>query len=75
MGWRKINVNGKEYRWRGSHFVVIQNSEGKRVSAAHLTAAKIKNISENDWERGQWKGTSCGMLTPADIKNYILRTV
>ena len=73
MSWRTIEVNGEQYRWRGSHFVVIQNSEGKRISDPRLTAAGIKGITENAWERGQWKKNPDGMLTPADIKNYILR--
>lgn len=75
MGWRTLEVNGEQYRWRGSHNVVIQNSEGKRISEPTLTAAGIKDISNDAWERGHWKRTTDGMLTPADIKNYIIKTL
>lgn len=72
MSWRNITVKGKQYRWRGNHFVVIQDSEGKRVSAPSLTAAQVKRITELEWEQGHWYGTRNGMLTPVDIKNYII---
>lgn len=75
MGWRKITVNNKEYRWRGSYHVVIQDSEGKRVSPPTLTAPQVKRITPDEWERGKWKITESGMLRPSDIKDWIESTL
>lgn len=71
MAWRKIVVNDKTYRWTGSGNVVIQNAEGKRVSPPFLPAAEIKGITYDQYERGQHKRTTDGMLTPRDISTYI----
>lgn len=73
MGWRKIFVGGKQYRWRGADFVVIQDENGKRVASG--SAPEIKGTDWNVWERGGWKRTCDGMMRPGDVAAYIRRTV
>ena len=34
MNWRRIMVDGRVYRWRGRHFFIIQDDEGKRIAGA-----------------------------------------
>lgn len=73
MGWRNLVVDGKNYRWRGSSFVVIQDAAGRRVGGPRVTAPDIKGISWNDWERGGWKQTRDGMMRPGEVANFIRR--
>ena len=73
MGWRNIVVDGRQYRWRGASFVVIQDQSGKRVAAG--SAPEIKGISWNDWERGGWKITPDGMMRPGEVADFIRRSV
>ena len=70
--WRKIIVDGKNYRWRGADFVVVQDENGKRVAAG--SAPEIKGISWNDWERGGWKITQDGMMRPSEVAAFIRRS-
>jgi hypothetical protein len=73
--WRKLVVDGKNYRWRGSDFVVIQDEHGKRVGGARVTAPQIKGDDWNVWERGQWKRTSDGMMRPGEVAAFIRSAV
>ena len=73
MGWRNISVDGQNYRWRGSRFVVVQDSEGRRVCAG--SAPEIKGITWNDWERGGWKSTPDGMMRPGEVAAFIRRNL
>lgn len=72
MSWRKIEVDGEQYRWRGSKNIVIQNSKGVRISEPVLTPWQLKGITEKAWYSGQYHGIITGMIRPSDIKNYIL---
>lgn len=72
-GWRNIIVDGTKYRWRGhSYVMVITESEEKFASA---TACQIKGITWSDWERGHWKKTPDGMMTPDHVAEFIRRVV
>lgn len=74
MNWRKIVVDEKEYRWTGgSAYVVVQDTNGKRVLGA--SACEIKGITPDVWERGKWKGTSDGMITPGEVAAFIKKKV
>lgn len=63
--WRKIVVDGSTYEYHvGRSYVVFDN--GHRV--------KLNEITGRDWdtiERGQWKKTSDGMVTPKHIAEYL----
>lgn len=66
-----VDVGGTLWVWkvgrRGHH--VVAYSEGGRRLLAH--AADIKGVDPDVFERGQWKVTSDGMLTPADVAKWI----
>lgn len=69
--WRAITVEGETYRWKcGRSFVIIQNSEGKRILEDH--AHNVKGLDPFTFEKGQYKRTSDGMITPEDIRKAIL---
>jgi hypothetical protein len=67
--WRKIVVDGKNYRWRGSSFVIVQDENGRRVAAGNAT--EIKGLTWNDWERGHWKRTNDGMMRPGEVAAFV----
>lgn len=69
MGWRSIVVDGRQYRWRGASYVVVQDKDGNRVCAGN--APEIKGISWSDWERGGWKSTPDGMMRPGEVAAFI----
>jgi len=69
MSWRKIEVDGHTYRWRGGGYVIVQDENGKRVVCAHM--AEIKGISHDAFERGRHKKTSDGMLGIKELADYI----
>lgn len=68
---RKITVDGIEYLYRiGRDFAVIRLPNGKtlRPFITDLTGQR-----PDDLERGRWKKTSDGMVTPRHIKDYLQR--
>lgn len=67
--WRSIEVDGKTYRYRGESYLVIQDSDGRRLAGAPMHS--IKGVDVFVWERGQRKRTSDGMLKPAEIAAFI----
>ena len=67
MSWRKIIVDGKNYRWRGREYYVIQDANGLRVYGAH--GSVIKGLPE--WEWARWDNP----ITPADIAQLIKQRV
>lgn len=69
MSWRKIAVDGKTYRWRCGGSVLVQDENGKRVAC--VSAAKAKGLTEDAFERGKWKQTKDGMITPHDVARLI----
>lgn len=71
MGWRKIEVDGQDYRWKCGDYVVIQDSDGKRVGPNSLGAWTLKGISVYDWERAQHKRSPLCAVTPKDISEFI----
>lgn len=74
MHWRKIVVDEVEYRWAGGDaYVVVQDSNGKRVCGADV--CEVKGITAEAWEVGHWKGTSDGMITPSEVADFIRKKV
>lgn len=67
---RRIHIEGRVWEYsigRGS--AVIKSPDGKR---SDVRLAAIKGGTPNDFERGQWKRTSDGMVTPSEVKVWIL---
>jgi hypothetical protein len=71
--WRKIVVDGKQYRWRGHQFFIAQDSNGYRVFGEHGNV--VKGLSVEAWERGCRKRTPDGAVMPSDIAAYIRKKV
>ena len=68
MKWRRITVDGAEYRWtfgRGSGEVRDENNKKVVVLSGH----KMRGFHE--WERGRAKRTTDGMITPRDVATAI----
>lgn len=70
---RTLIVNEIEYGFMiGKHNAVIRLPSEKKlvVDISQLTNRSIETI-----ERGRKKKNRCGMITPADIKNYIVNNL
>ncbi len=66
---RKIVVNGKTFQYLiGRSAVVIYDDADKR-HYAHV--AEVKGLSPDLIERGQYKKTSDGMITPKNVAHWI----
>jgi hypothetical protein len=68
--WRRVHVSGDAWLYRVGRGggVVIHGPNGEQV---RLHAANLKGQWPSDFERGQWKRTSDGALTPAHVKLFI----
>lgn len=66
---RRIVVAGKAWIWRlGKAYVVAHADCGERRFAA---AHEVKGVTADSWERGKWKRSSDGQLTPADVARWL----
>lgn len=67
---RKVHVGGEVWEFQtGKGNAVIRNPRtGKKTIVDY---AKLTGRDWNTIERGQWKRTTDGMVTPADVKAYI----
>lgn len=67
---RKVHVSGETWEFQtGKGCAVIRNPRtGKKTIVNYV---KLTGRDWNTIERGQWKRTSDGMVTPADVKAYI----
>ena len=69
MSMRKIHIGNEEWEYRvGKETVVLQTPLGSKM---YIGCHTIKGLSPDDFERGKWKKTSDGMITPSEIKAYI----
>jgi hypothetical protein len=69
--WRKITVEGDEFRWRyGRGTVEVRAGREVVLREADYILA---GVSPDDFERGQWKRTSAGMVTPSMIREALLK--
>ena len=67
---RLIVVDGVKWKWRvGKRCGTVAYSEHGERRLTH--ASIIKGISYDTFDRGQWKGTMDGMITPADIAEWL----
>ncbi len=66
---RQIVVGGQKYSYRvGRQNVVIHDADGDRnVVPCH----EILGLTPDTFDRGKWKGTSDGMVTPGKIAQWI----
>jgi hypothetical protein len=66
---RLITIDGNKWKYVvGRCFVKIWPPNGKsKIVWCHT----VKGVDPYVYERGQWKQTSDGMITPKDIENYI----
>jgi (2Fe-2S) ferredoxin len=63
---RKLVIDGETWLYRvGESSVKIRNPEG----LGH--AVDVHTLTGRDVERGRWKRTSDGMVTPGDVRKYI----
>jgi len=68
-GYRRINVQGKLYQWKvGRGSVSVISEEGSKM---HTSISKLMGLTEYEVEKGKWKRWLS--ITPADIKDYILK--
>lgn len=71
---RIISVGGVRWKWRvGSRSGVVAYSErGERLCAR---AHEVKGVPAEVFERGRWKRTSDGSVTPSEVADWMRREV
>lgn len=70
---RAIHIDNKIYEYEvGKNATRINLPNGQRVVVANH---ELKGVTPDTFERGQWKRTSDGALTLAEVKAYILREI
>lgn len=69
-GWRRLVVGTATYHYRVGRGggVVLRSEDGKK---RYLRAPALMGISEDSFERGQWKPTSDGSLLPSHVEAFI----
>lgn len=67
--WRKIAVAGDEFRWRYGRGT-IEVRWGREVILRE-TDHVLAGGNPDDFERGQWKRTRAGMVTPNMVETAI----
>jgi hypothetical protein len=74
MSWRKIVVDGIEWKYEIGRGSVIARSEyGDRLVESLW---RVKGSPDpHTFERGQDKLTSAGAITPSDVANWIKRGI
>ena len=69
MAWRKIDVDGVQFRYQlGTGAVVIHLPSGKKDI---VPLSRLKHMSQDEIDRGRHKKTSSGMVCPDHIREYI----
>lgn len=71
MSKRTIIVDGVEWVCIVGRFYVKARSGN---TSKYSTLAEVKNISEDDYERLKWKGSTKAGVTPLEIANWIRST-
>lgn len=68
---RNIHLDGKVYRYVvGKSYVAIRTPEGTKIVAF---CSEVAGVTNDTFERGQWKRTSDGMVKPHHVKTYLER--
>ncbi len=69
MSWRKIHLDNEVWEYQiGRTNVVIKSPASKKIVVGFC---KLTGRSWDIIERGQWKKTTDGMVTPKDVRIYI----
>jgi len=70
MTWRKVHIDGSEWTYHiGQSVLVICSPKGER---RRVGAGAVMGTTGDIVERGRYKQTSDGMITPSKIKSYII---
>jgi len=67
--WRKIVVGEQEFRWRFGRGT-IEVRQGRRV-VLRRAAYDLAGVTPDVFERGQWRQTSDGSVTPSMVRRAI----
>lgn len=69
--WRKVIVGGDEFRWRyGRGTIEVRRDRNVFLRVADYT---LRGTTPDVFERGQYKRTRDGMVTPAMVRKAIER--
>lgn len=70
--WRTLVTPQGEFEWRyGGRGVIVRQGDVKHN--VHVT--EVTGLQWDDVERGQWKRTSDGMITPGQVRAWIDKNV
>ena len=66
---RTVTVDGEIWRWKcGTNYANLVSPQGKRFN---FPASQVAGVTPDVWERGHWKRTFDGMLTPRQVVHFI----
>lgn len=72
MSLRKITVGDLDYRWIVSKSKVVIYSPSNEGPVKHaVSISDVTGRTLDAVERGRWKKTSDGMVTPRQVAKYI----
>ena len=71
--WRTVEVAGVSYRWRYGRGT-IEVREGRQV-VLRVADYVLRGTTPHLFERGQYKGTCDGYVTPAIVRTAIAKAV
>lgn len=73
-GIRWLHINGVQYKWQVSKHgtVTIELPDGKEI---YPSGHEVVGLTPFYFEKGQYKGTIDGMVTPERIKKYIINNI
>jgi len=72
MGWRRIEVNGKPFKFKiGNDAAVIRTDDQGYKDTRVVPLSELTGRTPDTIERGRRKKTSDGMITPGHIKEFI----
>lgn len=67
---RKITVSGKKFLFKvGIGYIEIRDEN--RTKKITVNNAQLKGLEPQTFEKGKWKGTQDGMITPREIEAYL----
>jgi hypothetical protein len=68
-GWRRLMLSSGLWHYKpGVTGARIVAPDGR---SCYVKVPQLLGTSWDTWERGQWKRTSDGMITPSDVRRYI----
>jgi hypothetical protein len=69
MSWRKLTTPSGTWQYQvGTQYVSFVGPDRTRW---RTTIAEIKGLTPDQVDRGRWKVSSDGMLTPREVRTYI----